>query len=82
VIAFATIHILLVVSQNDTDDEQSGSSGQLRTVGSYAGLHPNREMNLIGSLIFAGLLILALPLLPILVVGWVLLKVVGRYTSE
>jgi hypothetical protein len=78
VIAFAIVHLLLIVSQNGTDDEQSGSSDRLQMVGSYVGLHSNGQMNVIGMLIFAGLLIVVLPLLPILVGGWVLLKIVSR----
>jgi hypothetical protein len=78
VIAFAIIHLLLIVSQNDTDDEQSGSSDRLQMVGSYVGLHSNGQMNVIGMLIFAGLLIVVLPLLPILAVGWVLMKIASR----
>ena len=55
-----------VVTQNYTDCEQGGSSDRLQMVGSYAGLHSNGQMNVIGLLMFAGLVIFALPLLPIL----------------
>ncbi|MGN8216511.1 DUF7535 family protein [Halococcus salifodinae] len=66
------------MSQSDSDDEQSGLSGKLRAVQPTAGMHSNNQMNIVGILIATGLLVFFLPLLPILVVGWVLLKIFGR----
>lgn len=70
------------MSQNDTDDEPSGLPERLRTVTPASKMRRNVEMDTIGWMIFAGLLVVALPLLPILVVVWLLMKVFGRAADQ
>lgn len=71
---FAVGRVPAVMSQNDAEDEPNGLSERLRTVTPPSGMHRNVEMDTIGWAIFAGILVISLPLLPILVVGWVLMK--------
>jgi hypothetical protein len=66
------------MSQNDSDDDPSGLTERLRTVTPPSAMHRNVEMDAIGWVIFLGMLVVALPLLPILVVVWVLTKLFGR----
>ena len=49
----------------------------IRTVTAPAGYHRNREMSVIGYLIAAGLIVLILPLLPMLVLVWILYRLFG-----
>ena len=70
------------MSQNDSDDEPSGLTERLRTVTADIGMHRNVQMDTLGWMIFAGILVVALPLLPILVVVWVLMKVFGRVGGQ
>lgn len=70
------------MSQNDSDDEPNGLPERLRTVTPLSGMHRNVEMDTIGWAIFVGILILALPLLPILIVGWLLMKLFGRAIGQ
>lgn len=70
------------MSQTETDDDQRGLSGRLRPVTSDTGMHPHGEMTLIGVLIGAVLLILVLPLLPVVVIGWLLMKLAGRQNNQ
>lgn len=79
---FTVVHVLTVVSQTDTGDEQRGLPDQLRTVTTDIGMHPHGEMNLIGGLIGVVLLILVLPLVPVVVLGWLLMKIVGRPSNQ
>ncbi|PSP84549.1 hypothetical protein BRC96_05355 [Halobacteriales archaeon QS_6_64_34] len=55
-------------------DGTDGSSlpDSLRTVTPPSGTHPDAEMGAFGWLIFLGLLVLLLPVLPILAVIWLL----------
>ena len=61
-----------------SDEESGGLSERLRTVTPDVGMHRNMEMDAIGWGIFAGLVVVMLPLLPVLVVVWVLMKLFGR----
>jgi hypothetical protein len=66
------------MSGNDSEDDPSAMRKALRTVTPPSKMHRNTEMDTIGWAIFAGLLVVALPLLPILVVVWLLTKLFGR----
>ncbi|XVH30354.1 DUF7535 family protein [Haloferacaceae archaeon DSL9] len=57
-------------------DESSAATKLYRTVSPRYHSHPDSEMNLLGWLYFAGLLVLLLPLLPAIAVIWVADKVV------
>ena len=65
------------MSGNDSDDDPGAMRKALRTVTPPSKMHRNVEMDAIGWAIFAGLLVVALPLLPILVVVWLLTKLFG-----
>jgi hypothetical protein len=70
------------MSQNDADDdEETGWEGP-DMVTPLADMRRNGEMNAIGWVIFLGILVIALPLLPVIVVGWVLIKLFGRTTNQ
>ena len=56
---------------SDADDD-SRLPGALRTVTPPSGTHPDAQMDAIGWLIFLGLLILLLPVLPLLLVVWLI----------
>lgn len=71
-------HVLLGMSQNDSDSEQSESPKPLRTVSSNIGFHQKGEMSVIGLVIFVALFFLFLPLLPIFVIVWIVLRIFGR----
>jgi hypothetical protein len=43
---------------------------------------PDREMHTVGLLLFAGLIVLLLPLGPFLLVAWLFAKVAGRARRE
>ena len=64
------------MSQNSTDED-----GELPvsspTVTADAGVQPNGEMNVVGLVIFAGMLVVMLPLLPLAALGWVVMKLFG-----
>jgi hypothetical protein len=66
------------MSGNDSEDDPSAMRKTLRTVTPASRGHRNVEMDTIGWAIFAGLLVVALPLLPVLVVVWLLTKLFGR----
>jgi hypothetical protein len=58
-----------------SESDDSGDSrlpDSLRTVTPPSGTHPDAEMGVFGWLIFLGLLVLLLPVLPILAVIWLL----------
>ncbi|WP_310921603.1 DUF7535 family protein [Haloarcula saliterrae] len=58
---------------SDADDgDDSRLPGPLRTVTPPSGTHPDAQMDVIGWLIFLGLLILLLPVLPLLLVIWLI----------
>lgn len=65
------------MSDDDADDP-SAVKKVLRTVTPPSRMHRNVEMDTIGWAIFAGMLVVALPLLPVLVVVWLLTKLFGR----
>jgi hypothetical protein len=54
------------------------SEGFVRSVTPLAGENEDPQMNAIGWLLFAGMLIVILPLLPVLAVVWVIGKLTGR----
>ncbi len=58
---------------DDTDDSRLPEP--LRTVTPPSGTHPDAQMDVIGWLIFLGLLILLLPVLPLLLVVWLISRV-------
>ena len=64
------------MSDDDSDDE-GGLADTIRTVTPLTKPHRTPEMDVIGWVIFLFLVVLALPLLPVIVVGWVLLKLFG-----
>ncbi|MFC6756886.1 MULTISPECIES: DUF7535 family protein [Haloarcula] len=55
---------------DDTDDSRLPEP--LRTVTPPSGTHPDAQMDVIGWLIFLGLLILLAPVLPLLLVVWLI----------
>jgi len=55
-----------------SDDGDSRLPEPLRTVTPPSGTHPDAQMDAIGWLIFLGLLVLLLPVLPLLLVVWLL----------
>ena len=63
---------------SNDDDDPNAVKKVLRTVTPPSKMHRNVEMDTIGWAIFAGLFVVALPLLPILVVVWLLTKLFGR----
>ena len=63
---------------SNDDDDPNAVKKVLRTVTPPSKMHRNVEMDTIGWEIFAGLFVVALPLLPILVVVWLLTKLFGR----
>lgn len=60
------------------DDDPSGLGERMRTVTPLTGGHPNRQMDNFGWGIFLGLLVLLFPLLPFLLIVWVISKFTGR----
>jgi hypothetical protein len=69
------------VSEEETDDESAVPAPVkkvVRTVTpSYRG-RPDAEMTVIGTAYFLGLVVLLIPLLPFLVIVWVISKITGR----
>jgi hypothetical protein len=63
---------------DDTDDDPSAVRKALRTVTPASRGRRNVEMDAIGWTVFAGIVVVALPLLPVLVVVWLLTKLFGR----
>ncbi|WP_324665889.1 DUF7535 family protein [Haloarcula sediminis] len=59
------------MSESD-DADGSRLPGPLRTVTPPSGTHPDAQMDAIGWVILLGLLVLLLPVLPILVVVWLI----------
>src|SRR5699024_11358432 len=57
------------MSDDDSDDE-GGLGDTIRAVTPLTKPHRNTEMDVIGWVIFLFLVVLALPLLPVIVVGW------------
>ena len=70
------------VSTSMSDDDTSDSilPEPLRTVTPPSRTHPDSGMNLIGWGMFAGLLVLLLPLLPFLLIVWVIARVTEALT--
>jgi hypothetical protein len=66
------------MSERDTDDDPGAVKKALRTVTPPSKMHRNTEMDTIGWAIFAGIIVVALPLLPVLAVVWLLTKLFGR----
>jgi len=60
-----------------TEDDPGAVTKALRTVTPGAKGHQDISMDTIGWVIFLGLLVVLVPLLPFLVVGWVLIKLFG-----
>jgi hypothetical protein len=61
------------MATNDADD-----GSLLRTVTPLTGSSPNQQMDAIGWLIFIGMAIVLLPLLPVFVAVWLVSKLTGR----
>ena len=60
---------------SDADDAgDSRLPDTLRTVTPPSGTHPNAQMDAIGWLIFLGLLVLLLPVLPLLLIVWLIAR--------
>jgi hypothetical protein len=70
------------MSQDDTDDDEETGWDGPGMVTPLADMRRNGEMNAIGWVIFLGILVIALPLLPVIVVGWVLLKLFGSNSDQ
>lgn len=66
------------MSQEESDDEPGTARKVLRTVTPPSQMHRDTEMDVIGWSILVGLLIVALPLLPVLVIVWVLTRLFDR----
>ncbi|WP_209309462.1 DUF7535 family protein [Haloarcula amylovorans] len=68
----------------DDADESSDSilPEPLRTVTPLTGPHPDESMNLIGWGMFLGLLILLMPLLPFILIIWLISKVTDAVTPS
>ncbi|MHB9287565.1 hypothetical protein ACKVMT_11080 [Halobacteriales archaeon Cl-PHB] len=58
-------------------DDPDALEGRQRTVTTPSLGHENLEMDYVGWAIFAGLLVIMVPLLPVLVVVWVVAKLLG-----
>ncbi len=65
-----------------SEDDPSALEGRQRTVTPPYRGREDVEMDYIGWAIFAGLLVVMLPLLPILAVLWVLAKLLGGSDRE
>jgi len=66
---------------SDSDDD-SRLPEPLRTVTPPSGTHPDASMNAIGWLVFLGLLVILLPVLPILLLIWLFSKATEALQSE
>ena len=55
-----------------TNDD--ADAGFIRSVTPLAGTHTNEQMDAIGWLVFLGMVIVLLPLLPVLIVVWLVSK--------
>jgi len=60
---------------DDDDGDNSRLPEPLRTVTPPSRTHPDAQMDAIGWLIFLGLLVLLLPVLPLLLVVWLISRV-------
>lgn len=58
-----------------TSDEETGL---LRTVTPLSGTHGDAQMNFIGWLMFALMVVVLLPLVPVYVVVWIVARLMGR----
>lgn len=63
-------------------DEESALPERLRTVTPEYFGRPDREMDAIGWLIFLGLLVLIVPLLPYLALIWAIGKLTDQFTGR
>ena len=70
------------MSRDETDDEPGALREALRTVTPASRMHRDMEMDTIGWAIFAGLVVVLLPLLPVLVVIWLLTKALDRLAGR
>lgn len=52
--------------------------GLISTVTPLSDEHPNQEMDVIGWLVFLGMVVVLLPLLPVILLLWLVSKVTGR----
>ncbi|WP_121821155.1 DUF7535 family protein [Halostella salina] len=67
---------------SDSDDDPALPRKVLRTATPpYAG-HEDREMNVIGWSVFLGMVVLLVPLLPFILILWVLTKLLDRAVEE
>ena len=67
------------------EDEQSSDSilpEPIRSVTPLTGTRPNQGMDVIGWSIFLGLVILMVPLLPLLIIVWLVSKAVEALTPS
>ncbi|SFR35316.1 DUF7535 family protein [Halogeometricum limi] len=65
-----------------TDESPSALTRAYRTVTPGYRSHPDAEMNSIGWAMFLGLLALLLPLLPFIIVTWVVSKIVEFFAAQ
>jgi hypothetical protein len=66
---------------SDADEaEESGVTVVYRTLGEPFRSRPDAEMDVIGWSLFLGMLILLVPLLPVLLLVWVITKVLDAVT--
>ena len=63
-------------------DEPSALTRAYRTVTPGVRGHPDREMDAIGLAILAGLVVLLIPLLPFIVIVWLLTKLLDALTQS
>ena len=61
------------MATNDTDDDSF-----IRSVTPLTGSTSNQQMDTIGLLVFVGMAIVLLPLLPVFVAVWIVSKLTGR----
>lgn len=62
-------------------DNEENETGPPTVTREYFG-RPDREMDVIGWVIFLGLIVLLIPLLPFLIVVWVINRLANRTTSQ
>lgn len=67
---------------SEGDSEEHPVTTVLRTVTPPYHSHSDREMNTIGIGIFLGLLVLIIPLLPFLIIIWVISKLTGEVAGR
>ncbi|WP_459193673.1 DUF7535 family protein [Halosimplex sp. J119] len=70
------------MSDASESDDPGAAKKLLRTVTPGTGPRPDAEMDSIGWALFLGLVILLVPLLPFLIVGWLFTKVLDFLAGQ